>query len=62
MDDDATILGGMDVQLDTIGIEHDGSTKGGSGVFVFITGGAAVGNHARASHGLRYSLPFGRAT
>src|SRR3954470_14343487 len=55
MDHDSAIVGRMDVQLHAVGIEHDGSTEGGSGILVLVTGSAAVGDNARASHGSKYS-------
>jgi hypothetical protein len=53
MHHDSAIPGGVHVQLDTIGVEHDRPAKGGTGVLVFVSGGAPVGDDFRASHGLR---------
>jgi hypothetical protein len=40
----------VNVQLYAVRIEHDRPSKGGSRVLVFVSGSAAVGDNARASH------------
>jgi hypothetical protein len=52
MHHDAAIAGGMHIQLDAVGVQHDRPTKGGTRVFVFVSGSATVGDDAGASHGL----------
>src|SRR4029078_8453836 len=52
---DAAVPGGVDVQLNTVRVEHDRSPEGGSGIFVFVAGSAAMGDHTRAWHGQEYS-------
>jgi hypothetical protein len=33
----ATVGGGMDVELHSVRVEHNGSTKGSAGVLVFVS-------------------------
>ncbi len=49
--DDGPVAGRMHVELDAVGIQHDGAAERGPRVFVFVPRGAAVGDDVRASHG-----------
>ena len=46
MHDDRAVAGGVDVELDAVGVQHDRPPEGGARVLVFVAGGAAVGDDA----------------
>ena len=49
------VAGGVDVELDAVGIEHDRAAERGAGVFVFVSGRAAVGDDIGSRHGAKGS-------
>ena len=50
MDHDGAVASGVDVELDPVGVQHHRPAEGGTRVLVLVTGSAAVGDDAWASH------------
>src|SRR5688572_2664410 len=55
MHHDPAITRGMHVELDAVSVQNDRPAKSRTRVFVFVSGSAAMGDDAGASHGLTYS-------
>ena len=50
MDHDGAVTSGMDVELDTVGVQHHRPAEGGTRVLVLVTGRTAVSDDVWASH------------
>ncbi len=51
MHDQPAVAGGMDVQLDPVRVQHDGSAESCPRVLVLVAGSASVGDDAGSKHG-----------
>jgi hypothetical protein len=55
VNDDGTIAGGVDVQLDAFGAQGPGAAERSTAVFVFVAGCTTVSDTQRSSHEFRMS-------